>query len=514
MPIIQARQKSPQTLASQSVAATQGALRIELSPLTPSCIPAANRLTSPKIVSQRGKLRRVLLLLLLLLPPTQAEAAGPNQLTPEQVAAGWISLFDGETLFGWTPTSKANWKVENGAITVSEGEQGFLATNAEFADYELHVEFRAPRGTNSGVFLRTPLKPTDPGKDCYELNIAPDDNPFPTASLVARHKFEMPWTSYPPLASENIDAAENSIAEGWIPFAVTVNSSKVTIEYAGIEEYRYEYLDPTGLQRGRISLQFREGPVAFRNIRLKPLGLKPMLNGKDLAGWNTDKAEASKFEVVPTSVSSGPLPLEGRAGEGGEAGTRSDHPSLTLPLKGRGPEESSDELSDSGPAELHVTNGRGQLETEATYGDFTMQLDCRVDGDGLNSGIFFRSIPRDFWNGYESQIHNIYKASDPTKPADFGTGAIYRRVPARRVVSKDHEWFTKTIIATGPHIAVWVNGYQVTDWTDTRPEHENPRNGLRLKPGTIAIQGHDPTTNLRFRNLRIAELPDADHIAD
>ncbi len=37
----------------------------------------------------------------------------------------------------------------------------------------LHVEFKAAKRTNSGVFLRTPLKPTDPAKDCYELNIAP-----------------------------------------------------------------------------------------------------------------------------------------------------------------------------------------------------------------------------------------------------------------------------------------------------------------------------------------------------
>ena len=50
------------------------------------------------------------------------------------------------------------------------------------------------------------------------------------------------------------------------------------------------------LPRGRIGLQFREGPVAFRNIRLKPLGLKPMLNGKDLAGWNTDERAKSKFD--------------------------------------------------------------------------------------------------------------------------------------------------------------------------------------------------------------------------
>jgi hypothetical protein len=146
------------------------------------------------------------------------------------------------------------------------------------------------------------------------------------------------------------------------------------------------------------------------------------------------------------------------------------------------------------------------LESNGQYGDFLLQLQCRVDADGINSGVFFRSIPHDFQNGYECQIQNSYKDNDPTKPADFGTGGIYRRSPARRVLSKDHKWFYLTLAATGPHIAAWVNGYQVTDWTDTRPPDENPRKGLRTKPGTIILQAHDATTNVRFKNLKIAEL--------
>jgi hypothetical protein len=402
-----------------------------------------------------------LLTMFVVIPSLTAaeEEAKPNQLTAEQIAEGWISLFDGETLFGWTPTSDANWKVEDGAISVSEGDEGFLMTNSEFGDYELHVEFKAPATTNSGVFLRTPLKPTDPAKDCIELNIAPEDNPFPTASLVARRKWEIPWTSYP--SREELDKPSTMpkcIEEGWFPLDVRLEGNKVHVQHLGQKEYQYDYVDPTGLRVGRIGLQFREGPVAFRNVRLKPLGLKPMFNGKDLAGWNDDQKEASTFEMTP---------------EG----------------------------------ELRVTNGRGQLETDAEYGDFVMQFDTRVDGDGLNSGVFFRCIPRDFMNGYECQISNQLVDGDPTKPADFGTGAIFRRVPARRVNARDHEWFTTTLVATGPHMAVWVNGLQVTDWTDERPPHDNPRNGLRTAAGTIALQGHDPTTDIRFRNMRIGELP-------
>ena len=55
-------------------------------------------------------------------------------------------------------------------------------------------------------------------------------------------------------------------------------------------------------------------------------------------------------------------------------------------------------------------------------------------------------------------------------------------------------------------MAVWVNGVQVSDWTDTRKPDPNPRRGLRLEAGTIMIQGHDPTTDLSFRNLRIVEM--------
>jgi hypothetical protein len=66
-----------------------------------------------------------------------------------------------------------------------------------------------------------------------------------------------------------------------------------------------------------------------------------------------------------------------------------------------------------------------------------------------------------------------------------------------------------TVVADGRHIATWVNGVQTVDWTDNRPPKDNARNGCRLEKGAISLQGHDPTTDIDFRNLRIAELPKA-----
>src|SRR5690349_430892 len=99
---------------------------------------------------------RLLLLGALTLVAAPAFAQEANQLTQEELADGWILLFDGETTFGWKAESKANWAVKEGAIHVSEGEPGLLRTTSQFADYELKVDFRAPAATNSGMFLRTP----------------------------------------------------------------------------------------------------------------------------------------------------------------------------------------------------------------------------------------------------------------------------------------------------------------------------------------------------------------------
>ena len=157
--------------------------------------------------------------------------------------------------------------------------------------------------------------------------------------------------------------------------------------------------------------------------------------------------------------------------------------------------------------ELHVKNGPADLQTQAQFNDFVLQLECKTNRKRLDSGIFFRCVPGQYQNGYEVQIHNGYKEGDRTQPVDFGTGAIYKHVPARKIVSNDNEWFTLTIVANGPHMATWVNGYQTVDWIDNRKPADNPRQGLRTAKGHISLQGQDPMTDLLFRNIRLTELP-------
>ena len=215
--------------------------------------------------------------------------------------------------------------------------------------------------------------------------------------------------------------------------------------------------------------------------RLLPTGMSPLFNGKNLDGWKVFEGKGTKSKYTVTK-------------EGW----------------------------------LNVKDGPGDLQTTKTFDDFVLQLECISNGDRLNSGVFFRCIPGEYQQGYEAQVHNgwtdtpkktytideydpkthklLTKKKVPSKAMDYGTGAIYRRMPARFGVAKDREWFTMTVVARERHIATWVNGIQVVDWTDNRPDSDNPRNGCRLEAGHISIQGHDPTTDLSFRNIRIAEL--------
>ncbi len=369
-----------------------------------------------------------------------------GSLTETEVSDGWINLFDGESLFGWTANSdKSNWRVEDGVIVCEDETKSLLQTNFQFADYEFRCDWRLAKGGNSGVFLRGQFKPGSPAKDCYELNMA-DEHPsgFTTGGLVGRVK------------AEGVGPTEGE----WHTWHIACLGSKTTVKLDDKVVLEFDDTGENARSFGHIGLQMNAGKIEFRNVCLKPLNQTELFDGSSLEGWNEVPGGKSEFNVVD--------------------------------------------------GELSVTNGAGFLETKDTFDNFILQAQVKPNDIALNSGIFFRAMKgteKAPSHGYEMQIQNGAKDGDATKPADSGTGAIFRRQPARRVNGRDKEWTTTTLIAQGDHIGSWVNGFPVVDWKDDREPNENPRKGKRLKAGHISLQGHDPTTDLRFRNIRISPAP-------
>ena len=358
-------------------------------------------------------------------------------LSAAQIASGWLSLFDGETLYGWRKQGQAEWRVVEGAIHVDSGATELLRSAVQFDDFELKLEFKAPPNTNSGIFIRTKPRPTSATDGCIEINIAPQTDPFPTGSFVSRKK-----------------ASDVDLKPGFNSMTIRAEGDTVHVDVNG--KRVNELTDGRFPGRGYIGLQHKTGKVQFRNIVIRPLGLEAMFNGRDLEGWNLEQKLESEFLV--------------------EQGV------------------------------LRMKSGRGQLESVSQFANFIFSSHVRTNASGLNSGVFFRCIPGEMMNGYESQIQNQFSDDDRTKPKDCGSGGIFRRAPARIVNASDKKWFAKTIVADGGTMCVWVNGLLVADWSDTRKAHANPRNGRRLEKGTIILQGHDPTTDLSFKEIRIREL--------
>ena len=372
-------------------------------------------------------------------PSVDVDGLLAARLPADELGVGWIRLFDGQSMIGWRNAGNANWKVEDGALLATSGEAGLLCTSVRFSDFELTLEYKGTDKTNSGVFLRTPAEPTDPAKDCLEFNIAPPDNPFPTGSLVGRVK-----------VNEQVDEPEPG---EWHTLHAMVDRDHIQTWVNG--QLSTDYMDTTGLAAGFIGLQFREGTIRFRNIKVRPISYA-ILPAKDMKEFNTP-AGAVKTELT-------------------EQGT------------------------------LNLTGGKGHLELLQPHANCCIQFSVQTLAENVNSGLFFRCIPGEDMNGYECQVHHGFK-DDRRRPVDAGMGAIFRRQSAKAVLSDTASVTYLTVIADGPLINTWVNGVQVVDWKDTREPNENPRKGLRTEAGTIMLQGHDAECKVRFDSLNICPLP-------
>ena len=90
--------------------------------------------------------------------------AADNGLTPEERQEGFVSLFNGTNLDGWSGDI-AGYSAENGLFVCSKGGRN-VQTTKEFGDFVFRFEFRLEPGGNNGVNVRG-----------HEIQILDDDAP-------------------------------------------------------------------------------------------------------------------------------------------------------------------------------------------------------------------------------------------------------------------------------------------------------------------------------------------------
>jgi hypothetical protein len=113
-------------------------------------------------------------------------------------------------------------------------------------------------------------------------------------------------------------------------------------------------------------------------------------------------------------------------------------------------------------------------------------------GHGGNSGMYFRTaFGPGFPKGYEAQVDNTHR--DPVR-----TGSLYNFVKIFDQLVKDDVWFTQHIIANGNHIVIKVNDKVVVDYVVEKNT---------FTKGYLALQQHDPSGEVHYRNLMMRVLP-------
>jgi len=167
-----------------------------------------------------------------------------------------IELFDGKDLKGWHTNGKNQWVEENG-ILKSPASGSNIISDRLFNDFKLHIEFRYPAGSNSGVYLR--------GR--YEIQIV--DSKGKEASrdyLGAVYGFIAPHEM---LAK---DAGE------WQSYDITLIGRLITLAVNGktvifnqeIPGITGGALDSREGEPGPIMMQGDHGPIEYRNILITP----------------------------------------------------------------------------------------------------------------------------------------------------------------------------------------------------------------------------------------------------
>ncbi|MDB6169821.1 MAG: glycosyl hydrolase [Verrucomicrobia bacterium] len=137
------------------------------------------------------------------------------------------------------------------------------------------------------------------------------------------------------------------------------------------------------------------------------------------------------------------------------------------------------------------------------FKDFELSADVMTFPQA-NSGVYFHTRWQEQgWPeaGYEVQVNNSHR--DPKR-----TAGLYDVKDNYDAVAKDGAWFTLTIRVEGKHVVTAVDGKVVVDFTE--PEAWTPPTGhaqRRISHGTFAIQGHDPGSEIHYRNVKVRPLP-------
>ena len=243
-----------------------------------------------------GRIQATFVVLPLLVCSIALSGQTMNALTAQEKAQGWQLLFDGKTLNGWhsqappqpraggsggraagappaaaqpgalpavnssptpcvtkqsasTPAGSSHWEVVDGLLMACGEPAGYLNSDQSYRNFVLSLEFRTSELANSGVFVRSPKEAGG-----YEVQIWKQQPAgYNTGSIVGTAKTARDYTFK---------------ANEWNHLQITADGDHIVVVLNG--ETTLDIRDAK-FPEGHIRLQYQQFPIAFRNVKLRPL---------------------------------------------------------------------------------------------------------------------------------------------------------------------------------------------------------------------------------------------------
>ena len=219
----------------------------------------------------------------------------------------WISLFDGETLEGWTASENTDsWLIEDGAI-ITTGERSHLFYSGDvmdhnFINFEFSVDVKTKPEANSGIYIHTKFQeegwPYD-GYECQVLNSSGEGDYVERKMTGSIYAIRNVWKAVTP---------DNE----WFNYRIkvvgktiqTYINGELAAEYTEPEEvYRPKSFAGRLLSSGTFAFQCHDpgSVVAYKNIKVLPLADDLPTPGTPLADLEFEK------QIVDLSAANFPL---------------------------------------------------------------------------------------------------------------------------------------------------------------------------------------------------------------